>query len=212
MSFLAEAAYEEGMYENFLCTTGYRDKRWVSIYPRCKTFAPRAILKSKNSNTLNLPLTVSSDAELNIFLTFWCVTVVCYLRCSWAKITCLCSWPSWRDSIVCTLESHFDCKSTYLVIILFPEDTRYYLNTAISVAECSSCDFLIEGTLLFSDNTIFWNNTVTWSRSAILYGFLLHQLPELASLIAMVRPYTLNSLKLRPDYKLVKAGMYMRIV
>lgn len=64
------------------------------------------------------------------------------------------------DSIICILESHFDCKSTYLVIILFPEDTIYYLNTAISVAECISCDFLIEGALLFSDNTIFWNNTV----------------------------------------------------
>ena len=41
--------------------------------------------------------------------------------------------------------------------IVIPQGTRYYLNTALSLAGCANCDFQIEGTLKFTDSTSYWN-------------------------------------------------------
>ena len=41
--------------------------------------------------------------------------------------------------------------------ILIPRGTTYYLNTALSFAGCSNCDFQLEGLLKFTSSTSYWN-------------------------------------------------------
>lgn len=78
------------------------------------------------------------------------------------------------DDVPAIVEAISSCGNGGTIVI--PEGSTYHLNTVLDLDGCSGCEFQIEGTLQFSDDTGFWNGETAMINVKDVEGLTMHSL------------------------------------
>ncbi len=78
------------------------------------------------------------------------------------------------DDVPAIVEAISSCGNGGTIVI--PEGSTYHLNTVLDLDGCAGCEFQIEGTLLFSDDTDYWNGETAMINVKDVEGLTMHSL------------------------------------